>query len=100
VLRLSVKALLRGTAILAMAHAGLACKSSSAEGHREDAMAAQATAVPSPTPAPPVPPIPQPPAASVASFAQPGGLLEECDDFALEWPIELDVASVASVKTR
>jgi hypothetical protein len=31
---------------------------------------------------------------SVASFAQPGGLLEECDDFALEWPIELDVASV------
>lgn len=33
----------------------------------------------------------------MASFAQPGGLLEECDDFALEWPIELDVASVASV---
>jgi hypothetical protein len=30
---------------------------------------------------------------SVASFAQPGGPLEECDDFALEWPIDLDLAS-------
>jgi hypothetical protein len=82
-------------AILAMACAGLGCRNSSAEGHREDAMPTQAIPVSALTPSPPRRPIPQPPAVSVASFAQPGGLLEECDDFALEWPIELDVGSAS-----
>jgi hypothetical protein len=41
--------------------------------------------------------MPQPPGVSVASFAQPGGTLEECDDFALAWPIEAGVVAAEAI---